>query len=435
MASKETKENIKKVQQTLDTFKKKQQDIQENLKKLESKKDKDAKPIMETLYEQLRETEQLYQQALGELKDVQEDLGKKLGKKEDKPESQEPSRSERSPSRKLNLSPDEQEMTYELKAQLMRNIEMQNQKLKTELTLHEKMNESKLLNQQNRKLHEDSTLSRTNTLRLMKMFEKKAKDADEKLKEMQRELHKSQQLTKKYQQLLELEKRKLGGVGSGHVTPVSTGDEGESPRVPHPSSYSLLGGNVRVNDIIRKNEVLIEENGNLRREIQRLKQDNATLIKKTKHAMSDKDEIIKRIQTLGAENARMQNQLCKERSQHNMLSRSLTRQASDWIMLKKQLAQFDEEYKWSQVVNARTRTPKSQYGSTAYLPSRATNKDGKTSASDWTSVYKSPGPRQRSVMEMSVASSKNPREYSMLSEVVKVPKPPKREKSKLLPII
>lgn len=32
-----------------------------------------------------------------------------------------------------------------------------------------------------------------------------------------------------------------------------------------------------------------------------------------------------------------------------MLSRSLTRQASDWIMLKKQLAQFDEEYKWSQV--------------------------------------------------------------------------------------
>ena len=78
--------------------------------------------------------------------------------------------------RKINLSPDEQELTYELKAQLMRNIEMQNQKLKTELTLHEKMNESKLLNQQNRKLHEDSTMSRTNTLRLMKMFEKKAKD-------------------------------------------------------------------------------------------------------------------------------------------------------------------------------------------------------------------------------------------------------------------
>jgi len=35
--------------------------------------------------------------------------------------------------------------------------------------------------------------------------------------------------------------------------------------------------------------------------------------------------------------------------QHQMLSKSLTRQASDWILLKKQIAQFDEEYRWSQV--------------------------------------------------------------------------------------
>lgn len=35
--------------------------------------------------------------------------------------------------------------------------------------------------------------------------------------------------------------------------------------------------------------------------------------------------------------------------QHQNLSKSLTRQASDWILLKKQLAQFDEEYRWSQV--------------------------------------------------------------------------------------
>ncbi|XP_062600508.1 uncharacterized protein LOC134262135 isoform X2 [Saccostrea cucullata] len=349
MASKDTKENIKAIQQTLDTFKKKQVDIQENLKKLEGKKDKDAKPIMETLYEQLRETEQLYQQALAQLKEVQDDLGKKLGKKEEKSEPQGSGKSGAgSSASKHQLSPDEQELTYELKAQLMRNIEMQNQKLKTELTLHEKMNESKMLNQQNRKLHDESSMSRTNTLRLMKMFEKKAKAADEKLKEMQRELHKSQQLTKKYQQLLELEKRKMGG-GSGHVTPVSVGDDGDSPRVPPPSSYSLLGGNVRVNDIIRKNEVLLEENSNLKREIQRLKQDNATLIKKTKHAMSDKDEIIHRLDNSNMRNRTLSRDLSREKSQHNLLARSLTRQASDWIMLKKQLAQFDEEYKWSQV--------------------------------------------------------------------------------------
>lgn len=36
--------------------------------------------------------------------------------------------------------------------------------------------------------------------------------------------------------------------------------------------------------------------------------------------------------------------------QHQLLSKSLTRQASDWILLKKQIAQFDEEYRWSQVL-------------------------------------------------------------------------------------
>jgi hypothetical protein len=39
-------------------------------------------------------------------------------------------------------------------------------------------------------------------------------------------------------------------------------------------------------------QVLLEENEKLHREILRLKQDNAGLIKKCKHAMSDKDGII-----------------------------------------------------------------------------------------------------------------------------------------------
>ena len=39
-------------------------------------------------------------------------------------------------------------------------------------------------------------------------------------------------------------------------------------------------------------QVLIEENEKLYREISRLKQDNAQLIKKCKHAMADKDGII-----------------------------------------------------------------------------------------------------------------------------------------------
>ena len=70
------------------------------------------------------------------------------------------------------------EMAYELKSQLLKNVEMQNQKLKTEFTLHEKMTESRMLSQQNKRLHEDVTLSRANSIRLIKLFEKKAKEGE-----------------------------------------------------------------------------------------------------------------------------------------------------------------------------------------------------------------------------------------------------------------
>ena len=74
------------------------------------------------------------------------------------------------------MEPEEQEIKYELKSQLLKNVEMQNQKLKTEFTLHEKMTESRLLSQQNRRLHDDITMSRANSLKLIRLFERKAKE-------------------------------------------------------------------------------------------------------------------------------------------------------------------------------------------------------------------------------------------------------------------
>ena len=74
------------------------------------------------------------------------------------------------------MKPEEQEMAYEIKSQLLKNVEIQNQKLKTEFTLHEKMAESRMLNQQNKRLTDDVTLSRANSMRLIKLFERKAKE-------------------------------------------------------------------------------------------------------------------------------------------------------------------------------------------------------------------------------------------------------------------
>lgn len=303
---------------------------------------------MDTIFNQLDDHLKMHQQTEKEIADLKEELRKKLGKPEPKKEKEEAEESSSSSHRKV-ASPEEQVLTYELKSQLLRNVEMQNHRLKTELTLHEKMTEAKLLNQQNRRLADDNNMSKTNTLRLMKMFEKKAKDTDAKLKEMQQELNKAQQLARKYHQMYDMERRRNGFPDGAGTTPEP---EVASPRA-NVNASSFLGQSVRVNDVIRKNEVLVEENEKLHREILRLKQDNAQLIKKCKHAMSDKDGIIHRLDTSEANRKELSKRLERERTQHQNLSKSLTRQASDWILLKKQLAQFDEEYRWSQISRKR----------------------------------------------------------------------------------
>ncbi|XP_069101434.1 interaptin-like isoform X7 [Argopecten irradians] len=339
---------LSKLQEEFDLLEAKQQDVRGNFKRLEAaKKEKDAKVVMESLFDQLKEAIGLYDDLAKDMEEMFHDVRKNLGRREDGSVRKRPP-----------LSPEEQELTYELKAQLMRNVETQNQRLKSEISLHEKMSEAKSQNHQNKKMSEDASLSKTNSLRLMKMFEKKAKDSETKLKDMQSELSKSQQIAKKYQQLYEMEKRKGGGPEGPSVTPISMESDGGrmTPKIPNQSSHSFMGTSQRINDIIRKNEVLLEENDVLKREIHRLKQDNMTLIKKAKHAMSDKDGLLTRLETSEANRKQLHKRLDREKTQHTMLSRSLTRQASDWIVLKKQLAQFDEEYRWSQRILGKSGT-------------------------------------------------------------------------------
>ena len=75
--------------------------------------------------------------------------------------------------------------------------------------------------------------------------------ADAKLKEMKQELDRSQDLADKYRNLYELERRK--NLKEGETLPPMP-DEALDNK--HPTSYTFLGQGVRVNDVIRKNEVL-----------------------------------------------------------------------------------------------------------------------------------------------------------------------------------
>ncbi|KAL4226510.1 hypothetical protein ACF0H5_014495 [Mactra antiquata] len=323
-----TKDNYKKLQETLQQFDDQNRAVLQSLQKIDSKKDKDAKGSLETLEGQLQDALKNIKQIEKDIQETQNEINQKLGKK--------------SGDKRKPLEPEEQEMAYELKSQLLKNVEIQNQKLKTEFTLHEKMTESRMLSQQNKRLHDDVTISRANSMRLIKVFERKAKEADTKLKEMTQELNRSQDLAEKYRNLYELERRKNTKEGE-YLPPVDDNSK------MNETSYTFLGGSVRINDVIRKNEVLVEENQDQKREIRRLKEDNNRLIKQTKLAMQDRDQILHKLETSESNRRNLLKRLEKEKGQYQTLSKSLTRQASDWILLKKQIAQFDEEYRWSQI--------------------------------------------------------------------------------------
>lgn len=69
---------------------------------------------------------------------------------------------------------------------------------------------------------------------------------------MSQELVRAQDLADKYRNLYELERRKNAKDGD-HLPPV---DDAAHDKLPNKeSTYTYLGGNVRVNDVIRKNEV------------------------------------------------------------------------------------------------------------------------------------------------------------------------------------
>ncbi|XP_052284381.1 inner centromere protein-like isoform X2 [Dreissena polymorpha] len=328
-----SQEKIKRLTEGLQESQEQTRGVLQGLQKLEAaKKDKENKAALEALEGQLQEALHNMKKLEKEIQETQSDISLKLGRKSAPPERRKP------------LDPDEQEMAYEIKSQLMKNIEIQNQKLKTEFTLHEKMTESRMLSQQNKRLHEDVTMSRANSMRLIKMFERKAKEADTKLKEMAQEVTRSQDLAEKYRNLYELERRKNLKEGD-QLPPIDVQDNLPNKE----STYTFLGGNTRVNDVIRKNEVLTEENYDLRREIKRLKEDNQRFLKQTKTAMADRDQMLHKLETSEQNRRDLLKRLEKEKGQHQLLSKSLTRQASDWILLKKQIAQFDEEYRWSQV--------------------------------------------------------------------------------------
>ena len=76
---------------------------------------------------------------------------------------------------RFRLSPEEQEIAYELKASMFRKLEEQNSKVQDELQLHNNLQASKAQRSSSAKAyHNQVEMSRSNALKLMKLYEKQA---------------------------------------------------------------------------------------------------------------------------------------------------------------------------------------------------------------------------------------------------------------------
>ncbi|XP_005097410.1 uncharacterized protein LOC101847652 [Aplysia californica] len=221
--------------------------------------------------------------------------------------------------------PEDQETAYQLKARMMPQIYAQNTNLKAELVLMNRRNELRAQRKERQvNYNRESNLSAVTTLRAIQMYERKAKVAETRASDLQAELD-------------ELK-------GQRGNKPVRSSKSAEPP-----TSQSFLGPNNRVNDVIKKNEYLLEENQDQRHEIQRLKQDNAELIRKAKVAQQDRHQIMAQLSTSEMARKDLSTRLQKQKAQHDRLSRSLTRQSSDWIEARKQQNQSEEEWRWKNV--------------------------------------------------------------------------------------
>ncbi|XP_067684266.1 paramyosin-like isoform X2 [Haliotis asinina] len=362
-----TKDSWKTFQDQFQKLSETNKSIQNSLKRLgSSKKEKDSAQVKENLSKQLEEATKLLENLQEKVGQTHRDLTspstnvteektprEKVGQThKDLTSPSTNVNKEKTPRQKGRLNPEESEMAYELKAQMMKNIEAENSKLRAEITLHEKIVEVKHLHNQNQKLQEESNLSHTNMVKLLHRFQKKAKETDQKMKVFEEELAKANRLAFRYKDLYDQERQRRGGKG---LSPRPDDHDEDTDRITMPAisgriklsnSSTLLGNNMRVNDVIRKNECLVDENESLKKEIVKLRQDNAILLKKTKHAMADRDSILHELETCRMSREDVIKRLQKEKSQNQVLARAAARRAQEFVFEKRQQHDLEESLRW-----------------------------------------------------------------------------------------
>ena len=95
---------------------------------------------------------------------------------------------------------------------MLRNVELENALLRTELSLHQKEECIRELERTNQRLQRDILQSKMTSSRAIKQFERRTNDANRKLAQMNSELARAQEHARRFQGLLAVERRKQKGL-------------------------------------------------------------------------------------------------------------------------------------------------------------------------------------------------------------------------------
>lgn len=95
---------------------------------------------------------------------------------------------------------------------MLRNVELENALLRTELSLHQREESIRELERINQRLQRDILQSKMTSSRAIKQFERRTNDANKKLAQMNSELARAQEHARRFQGLLTVERRKQKGL-------------------------------------------------------------------------------------------------------------------------------------------------------------------------------------------------------------------------------
>jgi chromosome segregation ATPase len=183
-----------------------------------------------------------------------------------------------------------------LRDQALKNVQLENALLQTEVNLHQKEDEILKLKQSNNRLTNEVDQLRSQSSKAIKLFEKRTIEANKQLAYMNSELTKAQDNSTRFQELLMNERRKQKALQHALDKKATETSRPEIVTATAQKAYietltetlQNIGKKphtaMRMEDVVRKNEVILIENASLKAEIQKLRIENTDLMKHVRFA-------------------------------------------------------------------------------------------------------------------------------------------------------